>query len=600
MRGLSPRVRGNRQRCHGREARGGSIPACAGEPCGLGSAGSSTGVYPRVCGGTRRRHCQRAWPWGLSPRVRGNPSGRGWRRAHRGSIPRVRGNLLPILRTRESGGSIPACAGEPLTSSRTPSPCWVYPRVCGGTFASRVHTTSMPGLSPRVRGNLIPATRSATLEGSIPACAGEPRRHRASIEAGRVYPRVCGGTCTLATSSARVRGLSPRVRGNHVSIVSPFLECGSIPACAGEPLRRPASRGTCQVYPRVCGGTEIALPYAPAFVGLSPRVRGNPFGRDRDVAGLGSIPACAGEPVRPRSRRCWSRVYPRVCGGTGRRVGPLALGEGLSPRVRGNHPRLAAAARPDGSIPACAGEPFVVDGQNRSVRVYPRVCGGTWHANPDPRYRPGLSPRVRGNRPRRRNGRAEAGSIPACAGEPSPAACACPSPGVYPRVCGGTQNKTCASFWISGLSPRVRGTAAAAPQAGMQTGLSPRVRGNHWCERKPGEGWGSIPACAGNPLIIRDDSDTIGSIPACAGEPWRRSSARSWRRVYPRVCGGTRHSRFLQRLYPGLSPRVRGNRCSPPRARACRGSIPACAGNPLGKGERLTLQGSIPACAGEP
>ena len=50
--GLSPRVRGNpAQQGHGCE-RVRSIPACAGEPRHVSRRGSSTGVYPRVCGGT--------------------------------------------------------------------------------------------------------------------------------------------------------------------------------------------------------------------------------------------------------------------------------------------------------------------------------------------------------------------------------------------------------------------------------------------------------------------------------------------------------------------------------------------------------------------
>ena len=50
--GLSPRVRGNPLPgpCYPRAAR--SIPACAGEPAGVGGRAALGGVYPRVCGGT--------------------------------------------------------------------------------------------------------------------------------------------------------------------------------------------------------------------------------------------------------------------------------------------------------------------------------------------------------------------------------------------------------------------------------------------------------------------------------------------------------------------------------------------------------------------
>ena len=50
--GLSPRVRGNRDRSYGGELLYRSIPACTGEPCGTPSRRSSATVYPRVYGGT--------------------------------------------------------------------------------------------------------------------------------------------------------------------------------------------------------------------------------------------------------------------------------------------------------------------------------------------------------------------------------------------------------------------------------------------------------------------------------------------------------------------------------------------------------------------
>ena len=76
-------------------------------------------------------------------------------------------------------------------------------------------------------------------------------------------------------------------------------------------------------------------------MGLSPRVRGNPPATGYMVADLGSIPACAGEPVMACIQWQMRTVYPRVCGGT-MLVGTVArLRRGLSPRVRGN--RLVSA-----------------------------------------------------------------------------------------------------------------------------------------------------------------------------------------------------------------------------------------------------------------
>ena len=72
VRGLSPRVRGNRSidGVNGIGLR--SIPACAGEPTIANPLKIFYTVYPRVCGGTKLSVNCFCIPSGLSPRVRGN------------------------------------------------------------------------------------------------------------------------------------------------------------------------------------------------------------------------------------------------------------------------------------------------------------------------------------------------------------------------------------------------------------------------------------------------------------------------------------------------------------------------------------------------
>ncbi len=213
---------------------------------------------------------------------------------------------------------------------------------------------------------------------------------------------------------------------------------------------------------------------------------------------------------------------------------------GLSPRVRGNPPRRWPSAPIPGSIPACAGEP-----KTRWVRpvrraVYPRVCGGTEMPFVGVGPIEGLSPRVRGNHFTGRAAAGKVGSIPACAGEPDGFGFQSSGLRVYPRVCGGTGHEQ--------------------QPFGDEPGLSPRVRGNHGHDAGA-DGGG-------------------GSIPACAGEPSRRSSGRRGTRVYPRVCGGTMGTTLEQTAEEGLSPRVRGNPGQVLDDAVVLGSIPACAGEP--------------------
>ena len=112
------------------------------------------------------------------------------------------------------------------------------------------------GLSPRVRGNLFISLAYAHANGSIPACAGEPLKEMVMLTVRSVYPRVCGGTIMATTASSTTRGLSPRVRGNQTAQNMGKEQVRSIPACAGEPHRPGAGAVAAEVYPRVCGGTS--------------------------------------------------------------------------------------------------------------------------------------------------------------------------------------------------------------------------------------------------------------------------------------------------------------------------------------------------------
>ena len=155
-------------------------------------------VYPRVCGGAYRRPIPMICPMGLSPRVRGS--------------------RLSVVVIRRAVGSIPACAGEPAAALRSLRPSWVYPRVCGGAALPITVTSLAKGLSPRVRGSRQKIVRRPRARGSIPACAGEPRRRRTPACSGRVYPRVCGGAFPVALALMGQQGLSPRVRGSLCQI----------------------------------------------------------------------------------------------------------------------------------------------------------------------------------------------------------------------------------------------------------------------------------------------------------------------------------------------------------------------------------------------
>ena len=216
------------------------------------------------------------------------------------------------------------------------------------------------------------------------------------------------------------------------------------------------------------------------------------------------------------------------------------------------------ARQPARSIPACAGEPQRYGNPLPFMTVYPRVCGGTQNRRRKNFALKGLSPRVRGNLSCVPAGLMLTRSIPACAGEPGTAKSSPAFAEVYPRVCGGT----------------------AAPDHMDRTGwgLSPRVRGNR-------------PDAPSGRRRKR-------SIPACAGEPSTPFLCGFTAEVYPRVCGGTTGTPSYRVRGCGLSPRVRGNPRQPLRASWQPGSIPACAGEPVAAGAGYSASAVYPRVCG--
>ena len=230
------------------------------------------------------------------------------------------------------------------------------------------------------------------------------------------------------------------------------------------------------------------------------------------------------------------------------------------------------------------------------------MCGGAQVGRLLPILHAGLSPRVRGSPQGDRLAGRRHGSIPACAGEPWPACRTTSSTRVYPRVCGGATHRGWMADICTGLSPRVRGSRGVRGRARYDfVGLSPRVRGSPTGQ-----------------IAVEGISR---SIPACAGEPGLNPSSGCMIGVYPRVCGGAGVIFGSTASTHGLSPRVRGSLVRGLAGRRAQGSIPACAGEPMGGGlamRRIRVYprvcggavqteytnyldtGLSPACAGEP
>ena len=233
-----------------------SIPACTGEPRFQTPRPFNLRVYPRVYGGTQW-YCPPGPPSSRSiPACTGEPAPKSLFRGGVTVYPRVYGGTAPTFGAHPSViGLSPRVRGNP--QFLTPPAPWrqVYPRVYGGTIGWVIVVPGQDGLSPRVRGNLDVPNFYGRVNGSIPACTGEPQHPSEGFRCSKVYPRVYGGTPGWCGCQRYSRGLSPRVRGNHP--VFPFVQqmWRSIPACTGEPFDGGGNGGIGRVYPRVYGGT---------------------------------------------------------------------------------------------------------------------------------------------------------------------------------------------------------------------------------------------------------------------------------------------------------------------------------------------------------
>ena len=294
--------------------------------------------------------------------------------------------------------------------------------------------------------------------------------------------------------------------------------------------------------------------------GLSPRGRGTHVGGNAVNVQHGSIPAWAGNPSARGLPGPPPPVYPRVGGEPARDIIRLQDKEGLSPRGRGTPQRTMSQSCQGRSIPAWAGNPP----GNRNLfpkrRVYPRVGGEPGPGTPCRPRTTGLSPRGRGTHRDLHHLVHRLGSIPAWAGNPSPAGT---GPGcwtVYPRV---------------GGEPQVQ--QLHLPPAEVY----PRVGG-------------------GTQVQALIDDIHVGSIPAWAGNPPSRRTSQLIQTVYPRVGGEPQLMVVIPDPDIGLSPRGRGTLWQCWVGDVYEGSIPAWAGNPIHSCITALTKRVYPRVGGEP
>ena len=135
-------------------------------------------------------------------------------------------------------------------------------------------------------------------------------------------------------------------------------------------------------------------------------------------------------------------------------------------------------------------------------------------------------------------------------------------------------------FAYGGSSPHARGTPACRCRSGWRTRDHPRMRGEH-CSVFPRSGRerGSSPHARGTPMFCRSNCEARGIIPACAGNTPVLNLSPLTIRDHPRMRGEHHNLITIISSYEGSSPHARGTLVVYCKRAACRGIIPACAGN---------------------
>ena len=212
--------------------------------------------------------------------------------------------------------------------------------------------------------------------------------------------------------------------------------------------------------------------------GSSPRVRGTAPGHRRLHRPDGIIPARAGNSRSAGSTAPCSRDHPRACGEQAAYGMHPIRPWGSSPRVRGTVPEHRHTLLPVGIIPARAGNSHEPARCHERPRDHPRACGEQMVSKGQIDFQTGSSPRVRGTAPHRTSPSRRRGIIPARAGNSWPQRPSAATAGDHPRACGEQARREKRDMRETGSSPRVRGTGRQAQRGDGPGRIIPARAGN--------------------------------------------------------------------------------------------------------------------------
>ncbi len=372
----------------------------------------------------------------------------------------------------------PRGRGEHERLLAPPAGLTVHPRGRGEHGPWQSDPASCPGSSPRARGTRKDKCDRSYQTRFIPAGAGNTSRSNQNLSPCTVHPRGRGEHPTSSCIGNPAIGSSPRARGTHPQRTARAHLRRFIPAGAGNTDGRGGCDCPLPVHPRGRGEHLRLICFGLRLPGSSPRARGTrPDSLPRRHAGR-FIPAGAGNTADRSQSGRMRPVHPRGRGEHGSPPAIQTMTGGSSPRARGTRCCGVLHLLPSRFIPAGAGNTKSLAENPFTVPVHPRGRGE--HAAPAVRAPPsfGSSPRARGTRADAGPQRLHLRFIPAGAGNTAEELPTSHCRSVHPRGRGEHGKRKGPFPFLSGSSPRARGTRHHRTAYGRRWRFIPAGAGN--------------------------------------------------------------------------------------------------------------------------
>ena len=160
-----------------------------------------------------------------------------------GPSPRIRGELHPPALRLSEYGTIPANTGRICQHLRSPQTQRDHPREYGENTISGLAGLKLPGPSPRIRGECGWLAQTHARWGTIPANTGRMGKPTASLTFVTDHPREYGENWVPIDEPVTMPGPSPRIRGECSATPGAGGSGGTIPANTGRIISRTSQNG---------------------------------------------------------------------------------------------------------------------------------------------------------------------------------------------------------------------------------------------------------------------------------------------------------------------------------------------------------------------